>query len=242
MTKPFSFFLLVLILSTAAILAHATELTDLGEGLSYLRVHALDESAKGLAAAIRERDFLVLDLRYVTTVSNSAELLGTALKAREAKPPVFILVGPVTPPALGESLASVGSKIVTLGIKESVPAPQVVIDQPADADRRAYAALDAGKPLADLISGKITKERYDEAALMKEFSAGNNTETTPAKPDPTANPTGTEKAPPPATNAGDHPAAARVEPPAVSRVEPLVDRVLQRAVHLHRALAAIKQR
>ena len=221
-----------LVLCFAATPVHASELTDLGEGLSYLRVHTLDESAKDLAAAIRERSSLVLDLRHLTATTESAEQFGTAFVAREAKPPVFVLVSPATPPVLTDSLKSTGGKCVTLGVKESVPMPQVVIDQSPDTDRRAYEALESGQSLAGLISGKISKERYDEAALMKEFINGNTNAAT--APDPTTKPADADKGPPSATNAGDK--------PAVNAPEKLIDRVLQRAVHLHRALAAIKQR
>lgn len=211
----------------------AAELTDLGQGLSYLRVHAFEETAKGMTAAIRERDFLVLDLRHATPTADSAEQLRTALAAREAKTPVFILVGPATPTALVESLTASAGKCVTLGVKESFPSPRVIVDQPADTDRLAYEALDSGEPLAKLISGKITKERYDESALMKEFAGGNLNASPPTAPDSTDAPDG-NKAPAVTTKPGETPAA---KPP-----EPLIDRVLQRAVHLHRAMIAIKQR
>jgi len=228
MIKSFLSFFLLLVLSVSAISARATELTDLGEGLSYLRVQSFGDSAKGLDAAVRERDFLVVDLRHAATTAESAGLLRAALAARTSKQPAFILVGPATPAAIGEVLNSATDHCLTLGVKESAPAPQVIIDQPAATDRLAYEALDSGQPLASLISGKITKERYDETALMKEFNGGNTNPSPPAGPDPTAKPN-PEKSP-------------TTEPvaPGVSKVEPLIDRVLQRAVHLHRAMLAIK--
>ena len=202
----------------------ATELTDLGEGLSYLRIHALDESAKGLTAAIRERDYLVLDLRHTTVTVESADLIRMALKARESKPPVFMLVSPATPKALAESLMEIANKCLTLGVKDSIPTPQVIIDQPATTDRLAYEALESGQTLDSLISGKIVKERFDESALMKEFTNGNTNAAPPPSPDPTAKPSAAEKTP-----------ATTAKPP-----EQLTDRVLQRAIHVHRALLAIK--
>jgi len=260
--KFFPALLLVLSLSVSAIPISATELTDLGAGLSYLRVHALADSAKGLTATLHERDFLVLDLRHATTDAEMAELLRTALIAREGKPPAFILVSPATPPAIAESLTLVANKCITLGIKNSIPTPQVIIEQSADADLHAYEALDSGQQLASLISGKIGKDRFDEAELMKEFNNGNTNAAPPLQPNPTARPGVTSKAPatpkPAAPTASDaEPSKAEpsvpsktlslsdgnhAEPPGVSHVEPLTDRVLQRAVHLHRALAAIKQR
>ena len=250
MIKSFSYFVLLLVLTGLVSLARATELTDLGEGLSYWRIPAIDESAKGLTAAIRERKFLVLDLRHANTTADSAELLRTALNARTVKPPVFILVGPATPTAIGETLMSAAGKCLTFGIKESAPMPQVIIDQPAATDRLAYEALDSGQPLASLISGKIGKDRFDEAALMKEFNSGNINAVPPAAPDPTAKPLDVKPTVPagpvvpeplsrPAVSLSNPSKGSHVEP---SKVEPLTDRVLQRAVHLHRALAAIKPR
>ena len=229
--------LLALVLSTLAPSVRATELTDLGEGLSYLRVHAIDESAKGLTASLHEREFLVLDLRHANTSTESADFLRTALGARSTKQPVFILVGPATPTAIGKILAAATGKCITLGVKETMPMPQVIVDQPADTDRLAYEALESGQPIAALISGKIGKDRFDEAELMKEFNSGNTNAAPPPPPDPTAKPVVPAKSPaaakPPASaNTGTEP----------TKVEPLTDRILQRAVHIHRALAAIKQR
>lgn len=225
-----SFFVLVLLLVLSPF-CRATELTDLGEGLDYLRIHAIDESAKGLTAAIRERDFLVLDVRHATGTAASADVLRTALNARELKTPVFILVGPATPTALAESLMAIANKCLTLGVKESIPTPQVIIDQPVATDRLAYEAADSGQPIANLVSGKIVKERFDESALMKEFNSGNINAAPPA-PDPTTKTANEEKLPAPAVKADEKTAAK----PA----EMLTDRVLQRAIHLHRALLALK--
>ncbi len=237
MIKSFSSFVLflVLFLSVSPAPTFATELTDLGQGLSYLRVHALADSAKGVTAAVRERDFLILDLRHATASAETAELLRTALLAREGKPPAFVLVSPATPPAIAESLTLVANKCITIGIKDSIPTPQVIIVQSADADLRAYEALDSGQPLATLISGKIGKDRFDEAALVKEFNNGNTNATPPAPPDPTTKSAVPLQHPAPPAKADEAPAATKT-------VEPLTDRVLQRAVHLHRALLAIKQR
>jgi hypothetical protein len=240
MIKYFLVLLLLLVLSISASPLRATELTDLGEGLSYLRVRSFEESAKGLTAAIRERDFLVLDLRHATAPAESAAAFQAALAGRRvSSAPLFVLIGPSTPAPLVDSLTSATNKIVTLGVKESLPPPQVVVDQPADTDRRAYEALDSGQPLAGLISGKIGKERYDEVALLKEFTSGNSSA---SATDPAAKPADADNTPSFAKNAGDKPGANPVERPVVSKAEPLTDRVLQRAVQLHRALAAIKPR
>lgn len=224
--------------------ARATELTDLGSGLSYLRVHVLADSAKGLTTAVREQNFIILDLRHATTTAETTEQLRVAFMARESKPPALILVGPATPAAIGATLTLVAGKCVVLGIKDSIPLPQVIIEQSADSDLRAYEALDAGQLMASLISGKIDKDRFDEAALMKEFNSGNTntalpavtTVERPASPNPAAKQVIPQKLP-----SSAKPVAGITEPPAAGAVEPLTDRVLQRAVHLHRALIALRR-
>jgi hypothetical protein len=96
----------------------------------------------------------------------------------------------------------------------------VVVRTDEDTDRRAYEALATGTPVTQLISGKIEKERYDEAVLVQEFKNGN--------PDP---------APPPALD----PTAGKHSGTAEKAAVPLIDHVLQRAVHLHHALLALRR-
>jgi hypothetical protein len=206
MRKSFSFLVLLLVLSVSAA---GTELTDLGQGLGYLRTHALDESIKPLAGATA----LVLDLRYVTATPEAVTAFAAALAARPAATRLFVLVSPATPAALAGHLSA---PTLTLGITGSQPAPQVVVHQSAADDRRAYDALATGTPLAELIAGKIDKERYDEATLVQEFKLG-HPEATPAESGAPA-------------GAADSPDTQRP-----------TDRVLQRAVHLHRALLALKR-
>ena len=201
--KPFLAVLCSLLLAAGSF---ATELTDLGQGLGYLRVHSLDTALKPLAGT----NPIVLDLRHTTATPESVAQFSAALAARPADSRLLVLVGPDTPALLAPALKG---PVVTLGLKHSHPAPQVVVQQSAADDRRAYDALEAGTALADLISGKVEKDRYDEATLVQEFKGGNH-----------------EARPPEAGAGGTAPAPAR-----------LTDRVLQRAVHLHRALLALKR-
>ncbi|MBA4135711.1 MAG: hypothetical protein C0518_00180 [Opitutus sp.] len=194
----------------------ATELTDLGERLAYLRVHSVGESAKAIASNVTADHALVLDLRYATTAPEDASVMRDALARRSSRSPLLILVSPATPEALQPALATLPRGTVTLGVADSKPAPQVVVMQPAEVDRRAYDALDGGMKLEDLVTGKIEKERFDEASLVKEFQNGNAIAAPPPTPDP-----------------------ARVTP---EKAPVLTDRVLQRAIHLHRALAALQPR
>ncbi len=195
--------------------ASATELTDLGHGLAYLRIHSVAESEAALRKVLPGSGALVLDLRYATASEESVAVLQAALAGHRADAPRFILLSPATPPVLAPAVTSA----LTLGTPGSVPAPKVVVQTDAATDRRAYDALESGTPLAPLISGKIEKERFDEATLVQEFKNGNPDAAPAPTPDPTApKPAGTPEKP-----------------------TPLVDRVLQRAVHLHRALQALRR-
>ena len=209
---------IILLFSLFCLLCSGAELTDLGQGLSYLRIHSVADSATTLRQVVPNAGALVLDLRYATANDESAAALKSALADRAANAPLFILVGPATPAALGPVISA--SPALTLGAPGSHPAPKVTVQTDAATDRRAYDALEAGTALDKLITGKIEKERFDEATLVQEFKNGNPEPEPPPTPDPTVAPT-----------------AGTPEKPA-----PLTDRVLQRAVHLHRALLALKSR
>ena len=213
--RKFSLLLAALLAATI----HATELTDLGLGLSYLRIHSVAEAEAALRKAVPAAGALVLDLRYATADEASAAIVKSALAGRSGPALLYILVSPATAPALGPVIMA--APAVTLGAPDSVPAARVKVQTDVAADRRAYDALDAGAELAKLITGKIEKERFDEASLVQEFKNGHDVERPPA-PDPTA----------PKTDA----TAAKEAAPA-----PPIDRVLQRAVHLHRALLALRR-
>jgi hypothetical protein len=225
--KPFSipmpasraFRICSLLFLLVASVARAATPVDLGSGLSYVRVHsfAVDEAA--LTTALAANNPLVVDLRYTSAAPENAETFYRVLARHTGPAPLFFLVSPSTPAALAETLAASSVKFISLGVKDSLPAAKVVVLQPADVDKRAYEALESGLPLADLLSGKIEKNRYDEASLMNDFRNGN-----------------TEPEPPP----GPDPAAKHDE--TVKRAPVLMDRVLQRAVHLYNALQAIKAR
>ena len=211
--KTFSFLVLLLVLPAWACTA---EPIDLGQGLTYLRINSLTKSAADLNAALLRPAALVLDLRYTVDEPAAADIL-RVLNSQPAKPTLYVLVSRATPASVAGILTSTSARLVTLGVKDSRPAAQVVVEQTPEADRAAYAAYDSGTDLAHLISGKIEKDRFDEATLVHEFKSGNHD----AKPP--------EAAPAPGKDAPAAPAA------------PLIDRVLQRAVHLHHALLALKR-
>jgi hypothetical protein len=186
---------------------------ELAADLGYLRVHSLADSALAISSELANPRALVLDLRYATAGEADRDKLASWLKQRSATQPAFILVSPSTPAAIAAALEVLPRGVVTVGVRGSKPEPVVVVTQGADADRRAFDAADSGMPIPQLISGRIEKERFDEAALVREFR---NEQPAPAPR--AAAEEGKEKAP------------------------VLVDRVLQRAFHLHRALRAIKPR
>lgn len=212
-----------LLTSVLCLPSSGTELTDLGQGLAYLRVKSLAEAEKSVRSNVPADRALVLDLRYCVADEASAAMLRDSLAARRnAPPPLLVLVSPATPALIARALGPLPAKTLVLGLEGSAPAPTVVIRGDADTDRRAYDAADGGMPLATLINGKLDKERYDEATLVREFTNGNRDSRPPPAPNPAA----------PAT-----PEQRKPEPVPV-----LTDRVLQRAVQLHRALLAIRQR
>jgi hypothetical protein len=205
--------ILGLLFSGLCLPAQAAEPVELASDLTYLRVHSLVLEREILSATMLKSRALVLDLRYPLDERDAGETLRQELASHPAKPRLYILVSPATPVPVVGAIAGSSVKFVTLGVKGSKPEPKVVIMQTAEDDRRAYDAHKAGTSLADLITGKLDKERFDEASLVHEFKNGN--------PDPKLPETG------PATTPG-----------APGR---LTDRVLQRALHLHRALQALKR-
>jgi len=211
------FSVICLLSSVLCPLVRAAEPVELDPGLAYLRIHSLTQSASDLRSALLRPGALVLDLRYTADEPGAVDAL-RELNSQPAKPKLYVLVSPATPAAFSAILTTTSTPVVTLGLKDSHPVPQVVVDQTAEADRAAYAAYESGTALARLISGKIEKERFDEATLVHEFKNGNHD----AKPPEAAPPAGKDASPAPA-------------------VVPLVDRVLQRAVHLHHALLALKR-
>ena len=199
-------------LSVLSPVAAAAEPAQLAPDLRYLRLHFVTpEAAHALADALLKPTALVLDLRYVADGAEAAAALG-ALDSQPAKPPLYVLVSPETPKVVAKALAATSARLVLIGIADSRPQPAVVVEQTAANDRSAYVALESGATLEALVAGKIDKERFDEAELVKEFKNGN----------PNAHP-------------------AEGSPDGTTASVRLTDRVLQRALHLHLALQALKR-
>lgn len=199
----------------------------LGSDLAYVRVHSLAESASELPSALSAKPACVLDLRYTTATGESVAALRSALASYPNEASLFILISPSTPASVRETLNAGSRSFITLGIANPSSSPSITIKATAEEDRRAYDAFENGTPLAELVSGKIEKERYDEATLVQEFKNGNSDAVPPFPPDPTQS-----KTPAP----GDKPEAATDDPPA-----PLRDKVLQRTMNLHQALLVLRR-
>src|ERR1700712_2557719 len=120
-------------------LIRAEELPDLGNNLSYLRVHSLADATPALQSALSVKHACVLDLRYATASDESATALHAALGAHPPESALFILIGPATPASVMSALnSSAQGKFITLGITGSEPAPRITVKTTAEIDRQAY--------------------------------------------------------------------------------------------------------
>lgn len=221
---PLPFCLLLIFGLSSSVLNRATAApVDLGQKLTYVRLHRLPEDAAILAAAWNQ-PALIVDLRY--PAGEAARLLAADLPARPESAPLFVLVGPATPP---EALAALRERVpalITLGLAAPGQTPDIALAVAPDADRRAYDALDSGASVESLIGEKIAKTRFDEAALAHEHAEDVVKDEAPG-PISSAPSGVAPSATPPASPA----------PPAIP-AEPR-DVVLERAVQLHRALLAL---
>ncbi len=206
--------LLLLAVLAAARLRAAPLERDLGEGLAFVRVHALPADLPDGPAAGHPT---VLDLRYVHGGPAEASGLLAWLK-RHASPrtPVFLLANGDTSPAL---LAPLNSPEAVNGLVILGPAapgfdPDLALAVPSELERRAYDALENGATIDSLTVARSDKVRNDEAMLAKARLADSADEDDSPKPEDKPKP-----APPP----------------------PVLDPVLQRAVQLDRSLLALKR-
>lgn len=185
---------------------------ELGGGLTYHRLHALPEDLPAKPAG--RAGAAVVDVRYVNANAEGAAAFAAWLKARgAARSPVFVLANAETSAPLRQALADRerGAGIVVVGIAGRQFRPDVAVAGSPQNERRAYDALAQGVPTAVLLTDNPDKVRNDEASLSKDRLAEAS-----------------------ADAAGDALAGKRPAPPPI-------DVALQRAVHLHRALVALKR-
>ncbi len=204
---------------------------DLGQGLTYHRAYALPADLP--AASPARPQPLVLDLRYTTGGTDAATALAAWLKFR-ARPrtPVFILANTETSPSLRAALDERDSSpgLIVLGVINPDFTPDLALTVDKKTERIAYEFLNKSESATNLITPPLEKPRNDEAALTAEWHpdrATSNSSVAPALPTDHGKRTKT--------------AAAAPSDPAAPAPPPLIDAVLQRAVHLHRALVALRQ-
>jgi hypothetical protein len=204
---------LILIPIAAGLAAAAAPVRDLGLGLVFSRVRSVPADLPD-ATAVRGHP-CVLDLRFAGGDRAAGNALAAWLRAQcTARTPVFVLANSATSPALLAGLRPSVSRpgLVILGAAAPGFDPDIALGVSQESDRRAYAALDAGAPVASLLGRKIDKPRNDEERLEREHLSDSG-------PDDDAD--------------GQ---LDRPEPPP-----PLSDAVLERAVQLHRALLALRR-
>jgi hypothetical protein len=209
-------FLALLTLAFAPRLAAAPDRLerDLGRGLSYCRVHVLPAD---LPAAAAPRGALVLDLRYARADDDAAPALAAWFNARTTSALVFVLVNAETAPAALAYFAGRESSagVITLGALSAGFEPDIGLKIAPAAERTAYDALEQGTPLTSLLTDNSTKPRHDEASIAQDRISA---------PDDSTDDEVIEPAP-----------VVRTPPP------PVIDYTLLRAVHLHRALLALRK-
>ena len=164
------------------------------------------------------------DLRGLReTTPDGARRLGTLLASGSAPTLRFVLIDPNTPADLLAIVKASPGRRLTLGANLPAGVVDVAVATPAERDQQAVAALDSGRPLESLLETRQEKVRYDESSMVRDHAKG--------LPIPDAPP---ELEPEPGK--ADANSASTVTAEA-----PLVDRVLERALHLHRALRAIRR-
>jgi hypothetical protein len=204
--------LLVFLLLPLMSVAAAPVERELGAGLSYFRVHELPADLP--AKPTGRVAACVLDLRYVRGDADAATALMAWLKSRAStRSPVFVLANAETSGALQKSLAEHerGTGVMVVGIPARQFRPDVAVAGSTPDERRAYDAFEQGVSTAVLLTDNPDKVRNDEASLSKDRLAEAS-----------------------ADAAEGALAGKRAGPPPI-------DVTLQRAVHLHRALVALKK-
>jgi hypothetical protein len=188
------------LLLTSALSA-APLVRELGDGLGYARIAQLPDDLPDTAKV--PGPALVLDLRNVPATTDTANAFALWLTLQDrAKAPLLVLLNPDTAPLLREVLHSQAGRpgILTLGPTTPDYAPDIVVPISADADRLAYAALDNTCPIADLVSRKLDKPRYDEASLV-----GKTDRDAPPPPNPGPQPPPPSRPPVPTTSCSPAP-------------------------------------
>jgi hypothetical protein len=141
---------------------------DLGQGLTYYRVHELPADLPSPPSG--RPGPCVLDLRF----AKADDLAASALRAWvrfnvSPRTPIFVLENKATSHSLRTDLAGNGppGMIVVAPASEGL-GPDIAVPVAKGADRLAYDALEKGAPLQSLLADNPDKPRVDEAYLKKE--------------------------------------------------------------------------
>lgn len=217
------FYLFVFLVLSTGLLPGAPLERDLGGGLIYYRTRNVPSDLPSATSAPK-RTF-VLDLRYAQGDDSAATAVSAWLKARaSARTPVFVLANTSTAAGLLALLSrhNPNDGVLLLGIASPGFSPDIAVAISPEAERRAYDAFETQADAISLLKENTSKVRNDEARLSREHISGPTSEeaspeyTGPLRPE-------------------DRPAA-----PGTPSAPPL-DYVLQRALHVHRALLALKK-
>jgi hypothetical protein len=192
---------------------------ELGDGLLYFRAEIVP---RDLPPADVKAGPLILDLRYALADTDASTALNTWLKLRATPAtPVFLLVNPDTAPGLRDLLMNgpLRDSVITLGRATEDLKPDIEIETSSDDERRAYDGLEQTSSIESLLVENADKPRVDEASIMRARDEAGD-ELFDADPLDRISPTETK---------------------SETKSAPPTDRALQRAVHLHRALRALKR-
>jgi len=228
LSRAFHRLAIVLTFWTAVATFAETRTFEFGDGLDYVRVRNLDTETPVAARAA-----MIVDLRGSTGTSPlAATRLAVLLDVRSPGAIRLVLIDGATASNLVGLLKSSPNRLLTLGAAGSGLALDITVATTVETDLHAREAIDAGTPLPDLLDPKREKRRYDEAAMVRDHAnglpiPGSPPETDTPKADGDADTGG---------KAGTGPAA-----PKETKAKPLVDQVLQRAIHVHQALRALKK-
>jgi hypothetical protein len=150
----------------------ATLVRDLGQGLTYYRVHDIPQDQPSPVPAGKP-GACVLDLRYAKADETGASVLKDWVMFNVSpKAPIFVLENAQTDPALLAVLPAKGPPgLVVLAPASARIAPEIEVQVSPEDDRKAYDALEKGADVHSLLSDYPDKPRIDEAYLEKEHIA-----------------------------------------------------------------------
>jgi ABC-type Fe3+-hydroxamate transport system substrate-binding protein len=201
-----------------AVTAHAAPVErELGDGLIYFRAHTLPADLPPSSAV--HGNACVLDLRYATGDADAARVLDAWMKFHAAPRKLLLVIansGTATDLLAALKSRDTSPGLILVGTPNPECPPDVIVSSSSENERRAYDALEHGMSVAALTTDNPQKARNDEASLTRERT--------------------TEKA----ADEDAAPATPGMAAAAAKAREPL-DAALQRAIHIHRGLRALKK-